>query len=213
MAERRRSGSADAPDETVTDMTTPTLGGEANPVPAGFAVTTETQEDRDRQNRPVGAEADVEERLTALMQTDFRLQAEINAVKSDSDSNHNNIAILFEQQRQSKARLEAAWAELDYHAKRMNECELQLDSLVASQSPKSDAWRRLTSRKFVMALVAFVSSLIGGFAGWIPPEVAAALAAATAALYGLAEAWVDNGTEKARAEVAKAVATFRPPPA
>lgn len=172
-----------------TDTDTPTWGGEA--------VVTETQEDRDRLGRPVGAEPDVEERFRALQLTDERQQAELNELRASLTQRLQDIDYLGQRV-----------ADIDI---RLRSTEEAVDMLEASQSPRSDAWRRLSSRKFLFALVAFIGSIVGGLSGWIPPEVAAVLATATAGLYALAEAWVDNGTEKAKAEVAKAVATLRPP--
>lgn len=207
----------------------------------GASVTTETQEDRSAMRgasarqmaallgaatganglqRPVGAEPDVEERFRALQLTDERLQAHINdltnsvaPLKSKVDGVDEQIAALVGRVGRAESRSEAAWTEIDYHAKRMNDYHLRLDALEASQSPRSDLYRRLTSRKFLLALITFIGSIVGGLSGWIPPEVAAVLATAIAGLYALAEAWVDNGTEKAKAEVAKAVASLRPPTA
>lgn len=165
---------------------TPTWGGEA--------VTTITQ---DMRTRPVGAEPDVEDRFIALQRTDERQQAEINELKGTLTQRLQDIDYLGQRVAGIDIRLQST--------------EEAVDFLEASQSPRSDAWRRLSSRKFLFALVAFIGSIAGGLSGWIPPEVAAVLATATAGLYALAEAWVDNGAEKARAEVAKAVASGRPP--
>lgn len=67
---------------------------------------------------------------------------------------------------------------------------------------KEDLIRKLTSRKFLLALAAFLGTFATGCAGVIPPEFCAIGMALSAGIYAACEAYVDGQAAKANQTIA-----------
>ena len=73
----------------------------------------------------------------------------------------------------------------------------------------NDLLKKLSSRKFLLSLAAFLAALGGGLSGIVSPETCAVLMAVSAAVYAACEAYVDGKSVTATsADKATVVAAF-----
>lgn len=56
----------------------------------------------------------------------------------------------------------------------------------------NETLRKLTSRKFLLSLAAFLAALAGGLTGVIDPDICAVMMALSAGIYAACEAYVDG---------------------
>lgn len=68
--------------------------------------------------------------------------------------------------------------------------------------------KKLTSRKFLISVAAFLASLGAGLAGVVSPDLCAVLMALSAAIYAACEAYVD-GKSAASNTTSETIATSR----
>lgn len=72
---------------------------------------------------------------------------------------------------------------------------------------REDIIRKLTSRKFLLSLAAFLASFCTGVAGVLPPEWCAVGMATSAGIYAGCEAYVDGQAAKSTQTVISASST------
>ena len=72
---------------------------------------------------------------------------------------------------------------------------------------KEELIRKLTSRKFLLSLAAFLASFFSGVAGILPPEFCAIGMALSASIYAACEAYVDGQSAKSTQTVIQASST------
>ena len=61
---------------------------------------------------------------------------------------------------------------------------------------RNEIIRKITSRKFLLALAAFLAALGAGLAGVVDPDTCAICMAVSAAIYAACEAYVDGAAAK-----------------
>lgn len=147
----------------------------------GALVSTQTEP-----MRRGAATPEDEGRFKALMDTDMRQQAEINLLADGQNAVGSRVTTL-----------ETNFGD---HHKWLARIDLELLGLKASQSPRSDLYRRLTSRKFLFSVVTALGAVFSAAAGFIPPEVGAVIAAVIASIWTMSEAFVDGENAKAAAQ-------------
>ena len=72
---------------------------------------------------------------------------------------------------------------------------------------KTDLIQKLTSRKFLLSLAAFLASFFTGVTGVLPPEFCAIGMALSAGIYAACEAYVDGQSVKSTQTVIQASST------
>lgn len=72
---------------------------------------------------------------------------------------------------------------------------------------REEILKKLTSRKFLVSVAAFLAALGGGLAGVVSPDACAVLMAVSAAIYAACEAYVDGKAASANVTTKTVTAT------